>query len=64
MTQQASGVIWIEGGYQSRTGDEDIPAQSPDVLSTDVTHRPGYVAERAVRDKVKFRLVTTYTYFC
>jgi hypothetical protein len=32
MTQQASDVMWIEGGYQSRIGDEDIPAQSPDVL--------------------------------
>lgn len=35
-----------------------MPAQSPDVLSTDVTHRPAYLAEKAVRDEdeVKIRL--------
>ncbi|KAJ5972837.1 uncharacterized protein N7479_002755 [Penicillium vulpinum] len=46
MTQQASDMMWTEGGYRSRTGDEDIPAQSPDVLSTDVRHRPACMAER------------------
>lgn len=54
MTQQTSDVMWIEGGYQSRTGDEDIPAQSPDVLSTNVTHR---LAERAVRPRLSSDLL-------
>lgn len=38
-------------------GYEDIPAQSPDVRSTDIIHRPLYVADGAVRIKAKFILV-------
>lgn len=41
-----------------------MPAQSPDVLGTDVTHRPAYVAERAVRDEVKVSQTLNLLHVC
>lgn len=64
MTRQASDVMWIEGGYQSCIGDEDIPAQSPDVLGTDCNTPPGMCGRKGGEGEARFRLVTPYVYFC